>query len=258
MLGVCSGRGPEHRWPSPSPCWPGLGLTFSSDRGGHVPFSGAWASDLVFGPSAYCSVDLRLWSFLSPSEAAIRAKSFIWPGVEASVGFVVVAALIIVNRPRRRPGVVRASLHLEVARWSALALLACATASLFAAGVILWLLTPSSLVRTSNEVALKRDVGSSLVGFELPWPFIVFNANDVYQVQEFAVYDPMLPESFFRTWRLQTGRQAGMPSQFKFAPVVDTAKLARRFGVGFVIGPVGWPGPRRAASTSTRISVARC
>ena len=190
---------------------------------------------------------LALWILargqLPSSEAAVRANSFIWPAIETTVGLLFVATLAIVARPSHRARSAGVSSRKTGTRWVAPSLLACETASLFAAGVILWSSTPSVLVRTSSQEALGRAVGSSLVGFADPY-FILFNVNDVYGVQEFDVYDPMTPESYFRTWHAQTGEMGGVQSEFKFLPAVQTATVARRYGVQYVLVPTGLPGPQ--------------
>ena len=195
---------------------------------------------------------LALWALgrghLPPSEAAIRANSFIWPAIGTTVGLLLVATLAILARPSHRAGAAGVPRRHKRTRWVALSLLACETISLFAAGVILWSSTPS-ICRTSSEEALQRAVGSSLVGFGYPY-FISFNVNDVYGVQEFDVYDPMTPESYFRTWHAQTGEVAGVPSEFKFVPAVQTATIPRRYGVGYVLVPRGLPGPQGAVFDS--------
>jgi len=190
---------------------------------------------------------LALWIFardhLPPSDAAIRANSFIWPVIGTTAGLLVFVALSIVGTPSHRARAARVPRRLDSSRWAALSLLAFETASLFAAGVILWSSTPSILVHTPSEEALERTVGSSIVGFGYPY-FAAFNVNDVYGVQEFDVYDPMIPESYFQTWHSQTGEVAGTPSEFKFVPAVQTATIARRYGVEYVLEPSGWPGPK--------------
>jgi len=196
-------------------------------------------------------VMLALWAFarghLPPSEAVVRADSFIWPAIGTAVGLFVVAALTIVARSGHQAEATGISRRVKSAYWAALSLLVCETVSMVAAGVILWSSAPSILLNSPSEEALKQAVGSALVGFSNPvTSFTFFNINDVFGVQEFDVYDPMTPESYFRTWHSQTGEVAGTPSQFKFVAAVQTTAIARLYGVEYVLVPAGLHGPQGA------------
>ena len=82
---------------------------------------------------------------------------------------------------------------------------------------------------------------------------ILPNANVAYGVHELAVYDPMVPRAYFRTWQQLTGRRAttaGAP--LVFCPALDTATLARRYGVEFVLVPGGATAPRGHGLGPTR------
>ena len=68
----------------------------------------------------------------------------------------------------------------------------------------------------------------------------------MYEVQELAAYDPMIPREYFRSLRAATGERAGTSSGSYFGPAVPTPAIARRYGVGFVLEPTGTPGPRGA------------
>ncbi len=134
-------------------------------------------------------------------------------------------------------------------RWVALCLLACESAFLVSAGAPLLSSSPTFFPRTPAEVTLARAVGSSLVGFGTPCTEpslgILPNANVAYGVREFNVYDPIVPRSYFNTWRSITGQNAAFFFVI-FCPAVKTATVARRFGVGFVLEPDGSPGPTGA------------
>ena len=204
---------------------------------------------------------LALWTFargrLPPNEASVRSDSFIWPLIGTIVGLLVVGALAIVARASNAGMIAKGRPLHERSRWSAaVALLLCETVALFASGVFLWTAVPSSstnvevvgkgLYPKPAQMALKRAVGSELVGYKDPY-LPPFSFNDIlYGVQEFDVYDPMIPEALFRTWQTQTGETAGNPSSFQFLPSVQTATIGRRYGIRFVLVRTGVPGPQGA------------
>ncbi|MGH3577360.1 MAG: YfhO family protein, partial [Mycobacterium sp.] len=102
---------------------------------------------------------------------------------------------------------------------------------------------------TPGEVALKRAVGHSLVGFGAPLCFlppglgITPNAQVTYGIQELALYDPMIPNAYFSAWKGLTHQVAGNPNDSAYCPVVTTADQARLYGVHFVLEQAGSPGP---------------
>ena len=97
-------------------------------------------------------------------ESGIRARSFVWPVIEIVVGLVVVAALSIGLRRRSSPP---ATAHgpAHLGRWAGIVLLACETAFLVSAGAPLVSSSPTFLVPTPAETALRQAVGSDLVAF---------------------------------------------------------------------------------------------
>ena len=69
------------------------------------------------------------------------------------------------------------------------------------------------------------------------------DANIPFGVDEFAVYDPILPKTFFTTWYALYGQSAGAASLYEFAPSIRSATVARRYGISYVLEPHGAPGP---------------
>jgi len=67
--------------------------------------------------------------------------------------------------------------------------------------------------------------------------------------QEFAVYDPLLPQSYDTSWTAQTAEPALLRPTSAivpfsvFCPAVTSAQIARRFGIGFVLEPARAPPP---------------
>ncbi len=177
----------------------------------------------------------RLPSF----EAGIRARSFIWPVIEIGVGLLAVGALVATSRrgsPRHpaRTG--------SVGPWAGLALLLCETAFLVAAGAPLVSSSPTFLAPTPAETALRQAVGSSLVAFGArdchtpPTLGMHQDINVVYGVRELADWDPMTPEALFRSLKASTGQPAGaVDAPLILCPAIDSAAVARRYGVGFIL-----------------------
>jgi len=191
---------------------------------------------------------------LPAAEAALRARSFIWPAAQGALGLVVVGALALLSRPgghtvhTRRDGV-------GPGWWAAVALLGCETAFLVASGASLWSSSPEYFAPTASETALETAVGSSLVGLGTSACFTpdqlgtVPDVNVALGVREFAVYDPLLPESYDSSWVAQTAEQALLRPTSAivpfsvFCPAVTNATIARRFGIGFVLEPAKAPAP---------------
>jgi len=136
-------------------------------------------------------------------------------------------------------------------RWRVAAVLLVAqSAYLVGAGVSFWSLSSSYFSPTPTVAALQRAVGSSVVAMGpcRPRPFtkpyatefgIRPNANIGYQVHEFAVYEPVLPTSYFASWEEVSGHQL-QPSLRRvglFCPQVTTASEARVYGVSYILAP---------------------
>ena len=59
-----------------------------------------------------------------------------------------------------------------------------------------------------------------------------------------ALYDPMIPSAYYSAWQANGQGSAGIPKDSVYCPGVNTASLARLYGVGFVIEPTAAPGPK--------------
>ena len=179
-----------------------------------------------------------------------RAKNFIWPGVEIALGLVAIGILARAGTDPHRHSTPSRLGRRDLGRWTALSFLICETAFLVAVGAPLWTSSSSYLPATPTAIALKRAVGAAIVGNGESGACstlgIRVNVNVVYEIQEFAAYDPMLPRAYFLTWKASTGEhqdEAGYPQYSLFCPGVSSAAIGRRFGVSFVLEPAGAPGP---------------
>jgi hypothetical protein len=133
-------------------------------------------------------------------------------------------------------------------------LLVCETAFLVAAGAPVWTSSSQVPAPTPAVTALQQAVGTSLVGLGTgscvastflgyPEPGILPEANIAYQVDELAIYDPLVPSAYFSSWKQLTGTAGGSAYYYLFCPSVTTVAAARRFGVGYVLEFHGHPGP---------------
>jgi hypothetical protein len=191
-----------------------------------------------------------LWVFgrgdLPADLATIRTESFIWPVVETAFGLGVVGALAWM---RTRFGEAQES-HAVVGRLAGASLLVCETAFLVAAGAPLWTSSSTPFVSTPAEAALKSTVGSSLVGlggflcFLPPGLGLPENAQVAYGIDELALYDPMIPSAYYSSWRSVSSTSPGIPDDSVYCPGIDTAKLARLYGVSYVLERAGTTGPQ--------------
>jgi hypothetical protein len=203
-----------------------------------------------FGGAAI--VLLVIWLFgrghLPAEEARIRSSSFLWPAIGVLVGLMVVAWLTWTVRHHA------GSFPARRARVAAGVLLLCETAFLVAAGAPVWTSSSQVPVPTPAVASLQKAVGTSLVGLGTgscvastflgyPEPGILPEANILYQVDELAIYDPLVPSAYFSSWKRLTGTAGGSAYYYLFCPSVTTVADARRFGVGYVLEFHGQPGP---------------
>lgn len=186
---------------------------------------------------------------LNPVQLAQRQKSFVWPIVATLVGIGVVGSLMFLRR--QRPNATTA----RVGTYAGVVLLVCETAFLFAAGAPTWSSASAIPVNDPAAVALSHRVGTSLVGFggggcgleAFASLGIVPNFNAVYQVDELGIYDPAVPRSLFK---LPGGAASPFGEVYTFCPPITTVGQARVYGAGFVLEPLGSPGPKGAVFDS--------
>lgn len=134
-------------------------------------------------------------------------------------------------------------------RWLGAVLLASETLYLLVFGALLPTYGHAFLPETAAERQLAARAGSAVVALAEPgtsvthYPDlgIIPDLNVAFGVHELAVYDPMLPRSYFTAWAGLTGTPPG--SGGWFVPPVSSAATARVFGVGYVLAP----GPPRVA-----------
>lgn len=173
-----------------------------------------------------------------------KPASIIWAMVASVIGAAAMVAVAVVadRRPHggrswRRTGILAAS-----------TLIALETAMLVTAGIPVFTSAPSSVTPTFTYFEIKTEVGNGVLGFGSPQCFpttlaILQNSNIAFHVHEFAVYDPLTPLEYFTSWKEETGRTGGVPTEWGFCPAITSTALARRYGINFVVEPPGAPGP---------------
>jgi hypothetical protein len=198
-----------------------------------------------------------LWLFgrgqLDPAETSVRSHSFIWPVVETGLGLAVAGFLLAVGRIQRRGagqvenrGGARTAWFIRSSGMIAGGfLLAGQTAFLVSSGATMVQSSPHSFPQTPAARALVASVGSSTVAFSSTECGLGLdpNSNDAYGVHELEVYDPIIPADYFSAWQTNVGTQDGAQILNLFCPVVNSAVVAREFGVGYVLTSLGEPAP---------------
>jgi Bacterial membrane protein YfhO len=184
------------------------------------------------------------------SAARVRTDSFVWPVASTAVGLVAFGTLVVIDRRS-----VWCSTDGRRSFWPALgvagSLLLCQTAFLVAVDAPLPSSTSTPYPRTHRVVALRRAVGSSLVGLGEFSEYIggfglglIPNTNVADGIHEFAEYDPITPSTWFSRWKPTNGTPVGVSAPFyDFAPDIGSATVARRYGISYVLEPLGAAGP---------------
>jgi hypothetical protein len=181
---------------------------------------------------------------LTPSQVNIRSHSFIWPAIEVIAGLVVVWMLAkVATRTPMRP----VSSTVTIGSVAGSLLLLVVTGFLLASGAPLISSSSAYPTSTPEVAALKRAVGSAIVGFGASPAFpssmgIMVNANLLYDVQEFATYDPLVPHAYFSLYKTQTSELSKYEDIF--SPAVTSTQAARLYGISYLLEPSGVTGPK--------------
>ena len=203
----------------------------------------------VFGVGAMLMALLWLFGrngglpeFNRPFEMHVRAESFFWPGVGVTVGLV--GALLLLWRP-------------ATGRLVAVLLLAVESIFLVTSGAVQFGSSAEGIVATPAVHAVKNTVGSAVVGFGTG-PLaaqcalgVVPEVNGALQLHELELYDPIVPKSYFTTWRQETGSNGGNTELNLFCPSIRTVADAQRVGVQYVLEPTGTAGPSGSVFVKT-------
>jgi hypothetical protein len=231
---------------------------------------------LLGGILAACVAFLAaLWwagSGLSPLEAGLRRDSLKLPLICSALALVAIGVLAAWTSKWRQPASgpvaaepgesgaigrtdwdsVRDSPGFAAGRVVGVVLLALETVFLVASGAQLWSSSSGVVTTTPAVASLAQTVGDATVGFGAFTCFdgpaltalgILPEANSLYGVHEFDLYDPVLPHAYLQAWALVSHTPAGVPIYNSLCPALTTAEQARRFGVEYVLERLGTPGP---------------
>jgi Bacterial membrane protein YfhO len=204
-----------------------------------------WASTL-----SLCVVVALLWfnhlrASMTSMNARIQATSFEWAAAQLGV-LVLIGVVVSLAHGRRGRLAVRFRHPMTIG----VALLGIETAFLLTATPSLWASASTSFPVTSAEARLESEVGQARVGFEacpdvlhVPDLGVLPESNDAYGIHEISVFDPILPSSYFQSYYAEIGKPVTTTGKGGFCPSLSTARLARHFGVGFVLASSGSPPP---------------
>jgi hypothetical protein len=233
----------------------GLHLLMVSHRRRAVRHTFAGAAALA----AVAVLGLGLRQILSPLPepyASVRARSFIVPSVTCALLLALAGVMLL------RPTVLDAPLgsasgrHRRSSRGISRA---AAVGALLAMTEVVFLLTATPNLWSSSkryfpttvaEARLQQLVGSARVGFgDCPTIALMASlgvlpeANSGYQISELSAYDPIVPKSYFTSPLLKATNTPSAGSFGQFCPSVDSAQVARRYGVAFILEPAGHSPP---------------
>ncbi len=147
--------------------------------------------------------------------------------------------------------------RLVAGRIAALVLLVCQSIFLIAGVEFVWSSAASPLGPTQVEVQLQRLVGTATVGLGSgnclapPGVGILPNANIVFGIHQMAVYDPMLPRTYFSSWKQTTGGSGGLAQISTFCPSIPSVNVARQYGIGYVLTTARGTPPTGATFVTT-------
>ncbi len=198
--------------------------------------------------------------------AAAQDRAFLWPVICVAVGLIVAGALLLADggwgrwemrrphpqdnhQPRPSPRT-RAGLRHRQRVVAVVGLLGIQTAALVVTGSSLWQSSSTFLPTTPGATALQKAVGAGTIGlgpsgcsFGIPALGLPQETNVAYAVHEVGIYDPIIPRLYFTSWQAATGASGGVPAFAAFCPTVNSASVARRFGIDFVLTAHGAGGP---------------
>jgi hypothetical protein len=191
-------------------------------------------------------------SVVGVSHLAKHQHSLVWPAVQAVVGLGAGAALWARAR-RRSPAHARGG---AIGRAVAVVLFAVESAFLLSTGASFWSVSSSYFPTNPAVTELQDTVGNSLVGYGSCRALAYLTSspqevgirpdvNVAYRIREMAIYDPILPESYLKSWVAAGG--APTPHSLAqlgiFCTRIATINQARLYGVKYVLEPANRKGP---------------
>ncbi|MCU1490177.1 MAG: putative rane protein, partial [Acidimicrobiaceae bacterium] len=188
---------------------------------------------------------------------SLRRDSLLWPTAIIAVLLIVTLAAIVLG-PKMPLQRVR-----QVGSLAGLALLGLQAGFLLFAGVGINSYASTSFPETASLAKVQAIVGNKLLALDSanescappaqPPPNcgvrywldtgVYPETNLGYQLDELAMHDPTIPQSYFQAWPVPNADQTFAGNLNIFAPAVNSAALARRYGASYVLAGPGRPAP---------------
>lgn len=189
----------------------------------------------------YLTID-SLNAHLTGNLATARFDSMIWPVALCVATLAAGFILIKGNLKKASPDLLMKIVLLCLAAGQA--------AELFTAGVGIPTYSKAFYPATSAQLTLEKIVKNRLVGLDTGNPTEMQRSARVgfypesnigYGIRMFAVHDPLLPSAYYSSWPGPAAKPNGGPGVFE--PDVNSAALARRYGIGYILTMPGLPQP---------------
>jgi hypothetical protein len=211
-------------------------------------FAASLCAAAIVGFLIFASFDAHLSSAASHQ----RYDALVWP-VCLVIGLGGCCALIVFARKKASASMRRSLLSFVLG-----ALFCAESAFLFFSGVGIPSYSHAFFPATSAEVRLEKLVGTGLLGLDggnvssvRSFAHVGFypNVNIGYGIRLFAIHDPLIPSAYYASWPVPSAR--GTRGVGLFVPDVNSAALARRFGISYLIAPPNTPTPPGTVRVTT-------
>jgi hypothetical protein len=201
---------------------------------------------------------------LTPRQIAVRQASFVWPTISVAACALVAIARAVTHHgvggpgTRRRRFTPRAGLwgNLLAGRTGMALLIAVQAAFCIVSGAWFVSSTSNPLPVTPAVATLEHLTHGKLVGMgactenAFAGLGIMPNVNAAYGISEMTDYDPIMPKSYYSSYGKLTGGPRSPLVPHVFCPAISSVRVARTYGVAFILEPPGQAGPRGTAQVA--------
>jgi hypothetical protein len=225
-----------------------------------------WADRLFIAGTVLLAITLAVFEVrvgvsaghLTPKQIAVRQGSFVWPTVSVAACALVAIARAVMRHGVGGPGTRRPRFAARAALWGDLLagrigialLIAVQAAFCIVSGAWFVSSTSNPLPVTPAVASLEHLTHGELVGIgacaenAFADLGIMPNVNAAYGIPEMTDYDPIMPKSYYSSYGKLTGGSTSPLVPHVFCPAISSVRVARAYGVAFVLEPPGQPGPR--------------
>jgi hypothetical protein len=190
---------------------------------------------------------------------AQQARSLLWPLLAVLAATAVLVVFVLAGREKARAAHRRSSTRSP----GSLGIV-----SLVVLGLVTSLLTAPHLWSSSSKffattpavASLERATHGARIGLggcellhgNVPGTGILVDSNIAYGVSEFAAYDPIITKALFESYERASGAvDRDKKKKGAICPSITSARVARHFGVAFVLEPPGATGPSGTIHVAT-------